>query len=134
MGGLDCGGNDSSSFLMNKKVGIRAESRRKWGRVWTVMKVQNSHGDEREKQLTGCKENGSGKAQPRSRGLCKLLVSSHGARQPGTTCLVLSQASHTESAMLDRKRVNIVGSPLTSVTKQAKLQLVAIIVQSLRRV
>ena len=42
---LDHGGRDSLFFLMNKKVGIHAESRRKRGRemnLETVTNVRNS--------------------------------------------------------------------------------------------
>ena len=127
---LDHGGRDSLFFLMNKKVGIHAESRRKRGRemnLETVTNVRNSRGEDREKQLPGCRENGSGKARPQSQRLCKLLVCSLGAREPGDGRLVLPQASHTESSTLDRKRVNAVCSPWTSAGKQAKWQLVAIV-------
>ena len=115
---------------MNKKVGVHAESRRKRGRemnLETVPNVWNSRGEDREKQLPGCRENGSGKARPRSQHLWKLLACSLGAREPGSGRLVSPQASHTESSTLDRKRVNAVCSPLTCAGKQAKWQLVAVV-------
>ncbi|CAI9170946.1 unnamed protein product [Rangifer tarandus platyrhynchus] len=69
--------------MNGRKVGIRAESRRKRGRemnLETVTKVRNSQGEDREKQRPGCRENGSGKERARSQRLCKLLASAPSER------------------------------------------------------